>query len=93
MIRFADSLQESSSCERAKLEISLVIPLGGDPLTSLWSPAVSTHFPKLDSAGALLQMQEVKTPVESAIESAKQTCDDGTTQECAAAWDEVRPYP
>lgn len=35
-------------------------------------------------------MQEAKTPVESAIESAKKTCDDGTTQECAAAWDEVR---
>jgi poly(3-hydroxybutyrate) depolymerase len=33
--------------------------------------------------------QETKTPVESAIESAKKTCDDGTTQECAAAWDEV----
>jgi len=32
---------------------------------------------------------ETKTPVESAIESAKKTCDDGTTQECAAAWDEV----
>ncbi len=27
--------------------------------------------------------------MESAIESAKKTCDDGTTQECAAAWDEV----
>jgi len=34
-------------------------------------------------------LQETKTPVESAIESAKKTCDDGTTQECAAAWDEV----
>ena len=29
--------------------------------------------------------------MESAIESAKKTCDDGTTQECAAAWDEVGP--
>ena len=34
--------------------------------------------------------QETKSPVETAIEQAKSTCDSGTTQECAAAWDEVR---
>ena len=34
-------------------------------------------------------LQEAKTAVETAIEQAKETCDSGTTQECAAAWDEV----
>ncbi|KAK9812842.1 hypothetical protein WJX72_004614 [[Myrmecia] bisecta] len=30
-----------------------------------------------------------KSAVETAIESAKETCEQGTTGECAAAWDEV----
>lgn len=31
-----------------------------------------------------------KSAVETAIESAKESCESGTTGECAAAWDEVR---
>ena len=37
---------------------------------------------------ACLQTQE-KSAVERAIQEAKETCDSGSTNECAAAWDEV----
>jgi CP12 domain len=30
-----------------------------------------------------------KSPVETAIDNAKETCESGSTGECAAAWDEV----
>jgi hypothetical protein len=30
-----------------------------------------------------------RSPVETAIDNAKETCESGTTGECAAAWDEV----
>lgn len=34
-------------------------------------------------------MHQAKSPIESAVEEAKKTCEEGTTGECAAAWDSV----
>ena len=36
-----------------------------------------------------MQTKEQKSPIETAIESAKETCESGSAGACATAWDEV----
>lgn len=53
-------------------------------------PAAMTGVRPARRAVAVIARADPKTPIEAAIDEAKEACADGTSSECAVAWDTVR---
>ena len=54
--------------------------------------AVSARRVATAARRVVVRADPSKTPLEAAIEEAKDTCESGTSGECAVAWDTVRFY-
>ena len=53
-------------------------------------PAMTGVRPARRAAASIIARADPKSPVEAAIDEAKETCADGSSSECAVAWDTVR---